>query len=79
MRLTGVMPALVTPFDAAGKIDFGRFEKLLTKLRADGVTGWVPCGSTGEYNALTADERRAKESVGNFASRHKRTSLIEGR
>lgn len=57
MKLTGVMPALVTPFDDKGKIDFGKFEKLLTKLRADGVKGWVPCGSTGEYNALTAEER----------------------
>ncbi|MBL0373956.1 dihydrodipicolinate synthase family protein [Rhizobium sp. KVB221] len=57
MKLRGVMPALVTPFDTHGKIDFAAFEKLLTKLRADGVTGWVPCGSTGEYNALTADER----------------------
>lgn len=57
MKLTGVMPALVTPFDDAGNIDFSKFEKLLTKLRNDGVKGWVPCGSTGEYNALTADER----------------------
>jgi 4-hydroxy-tetrahydrodipicolinate synthase len=57
MQLKGVMPALVTPFDSNGRIDFGLFEKLLVKLRADGVKGWVPCGSTGEYNALTADER----------------------
>jgi 4-hydroxy-tetrahydrodipicolinate synthase len=57
MQLKGVMPALVTPFDANGKIDFALFEKLLVKLRADGVKGWVPCGSTGEYNALTAEER----------------------
>jgi 4-hydroxy-tetrahydrodipicolinate synthase len=70
MRLTGVMPALVTPFDAAGKIDFGKFEKLLTKLRNDGVRGWVPCGSTGEYNALTADERAAVlKFVAGFASK----------
>jgi 4-hydroxy-tetrahydrodipicolinate synthase len=57
MQLKGVIPALVTPFDANGKIDFVLFEKLLVKLRADGVKGWVPCGSTGEYNALTAEER----------------------
>ena len=57
MQLKGVMPALVTPFDAEGKIDFKAYEKLLTKLRAEGVTGWVPCGSTGEYNAMTAEER----------------------
>jgi 4-hydroxy-tetrahydrodipicolinate synthase len=57
MQLKGVIPALVTPFDSNGKIDFALFEKLLVKLRADGVKGWVPCGSTGEYNALTAEER----------------------
>jgi 4-hydroxy-tetrahydrodipicolinate synthase len=70
MKLAGVMPALVTPFDEAGKIDFARFEKLLLKLRADGVKGWVPCGSTGEYNAMTADERAAVlKFVAGFASK----------
>jgi 4-hydroxy-tetrahydrodipicolinate synthase len=48
---------VVTPFDSKGMIDFARFEKLLERLRADGVKGWVPCGSTGEYNALSAEER----------------------
>ena len=57
MKLNGVLPALVTPFDSNGRIDFAQFETLLVKLRADGVKGWVPCGSTGEYNAMTADER----------------------
>jgi 4-hydroxy-tetrahydrodipicolinate synthase len=70
MKLSGVMPALVTPFDDAGKLDFGRFENLLTKLRDDGVKGWVPCGSTGEYNALTADERAAVlKFVAEFANK----------
>ena len=46
LKLSGVMPALVTPFDAAGKIDFAAFKTHLTKLRAAGVTGWVPCGSS---------------------------------
>jgi 4-hydroxy-tetrahydrodipicolinate synthase len=57
MKLTGVMPALVTPFDADGKIDFIAFEKHLSNMRAAGVTGWVPCGSTGEYFFMTAEER----------------------
>ncbi|HXH02353.1 MAG TPA: dihydrodipicolinate synthase family protein [Candidatus Competibacteraceae bacterium] len=70
MKLTGVMPALVTPFDEDGKIDFKAFEKLLTKLRADGVKGWVPCGSTGEYNALTAEERvSVLKFVADFANK----------
>ena len=57
MKLSGVLPALVTPFDKAGNIDFKAFEKHLTNLRAAGVKGWVPCGSTGEYNFLSDAER----------------------
>lgn len=57
MKLQGVMPALVTPFDADGKIDFGAFTAHLGELRAAGVTGWVPCGSSGEYNFMSDDER----------------------
>ena len=70
MKLKGVIPALVTPFDPHGTIDFKAYEKLLAKLRDDGVTGWVPCGSTGEYNALTAEERVAVlKFVAGFANR----------
>ncbi|MBB4188503.1 4-hydroxy-tetrahydrodipicolinate synthase [Sinorhizobium terangae] len=58
MKLTGVMPALVTPFDKNNKIDFKSFEKLLAHLREAGVTGWVPNGSTGEYFSQTTEERR---------------------
>ncbi|MDA9982605.1 dihydrodipicolinate synthase family protein [Gammaproteobacteria bacterium] len=57
MKLTGVMPALVTPFDKNNKIDFNAFEQHMTNMRAAGVTGWVPCGSTGEYYSMTAEER----------------------
>lgn len=57
LKLSGVMPALVTPFDAAGQIDFAAFKTHLTKLRAAGVTGWVPCGSSGEYNLMSDAER----------------------
>lgn len=57
MKLQGVLPALVTPFDAAGAIDFAAFGRHLADLRAAGVSGWVPCGSSGEYNFLSDDER----------------------
>lgn len=57
MKLQGVMPALVTPFDANDKIDFKALEKLLTHLREAGVTGWVPNGSTGEYFFQSFEER----------------------
>lgn len=58
VKLSGIMPALVTPFDASNKIDFVAFEKLLTHFREAGVTGWVPNGSTGEYFSQSNDERR---------------------
>jgi 4-hydroxy-tetrahydrodipicolinate synthase len=58
MKLSGVMPALVTPFDANNRIDFKAFEKLLAHLREAGVTGWVPNGSTGEYFSQSNEERR---------------------
>lgn len=58
VKLSGVMPALVTPFDADNKIDFGAFENLLTHFRDAGVTGWVPNGSTGEYFSQSTEERR---------------------
>ncbi|NSY41176.1 4-hydroxy-tetrahydrodipicolinate synthase [Leisingera sp. ANG59] len=58
VKLSGVMPALVTPFGADGKIDFTAFEKLLTHFREAGVTGLVPNGSTGEYFSQSNNERR---------------------
>jgi 4-hydroxy-tetrahydrodipicolinate synthase len=57
LKLSGVMPALVTPFDAAGQIDFAAFGTHMASLRAAGVTGWVPCGSSGEYNLMSDAER----------------------
>lgn len=57
LKLSGVLPALVTPFDAKGQIDFVAFAGHLDQLRAAGVAGWVPCGSSGEYNLMSDDER----------------------
>lgn len=58
MHFVGVMPALVTPFGADGRIDFNAFERLMVHLRDSGVTGWVPNGSTGEYFFQSTEERR---------------------
>ncbi|RWK60943.1 dihydrodipicolinate synthase family protein [Mesorhizobium sp.] len=69
MKLKGVMPALVTPFDADAKVDFPALEKHMLSLRAAGVTGWVPCGSTGEYFSMSNKEREdVLRFVKDFAS-----------
>jgi 4-hydroxy-tetrahydrodipicolinate synthase len=57
LKLQGVLPALVTPFDKDGAIDFPAFTRHLSALRAAGVSGWVPCGSSGEYNLMSDAER----------------------
>jgi 4-hydroxy-tetrahydrodipicolinate synthase len=58
MKLSGVLPALITPFGKDGKIDFKAFEKHVAHMRAAGVKGWVPNGSTGEYFSQSTEERR---------------------
>lgn len=69
LKLSGVMPALVTPFDAQGQIDFAAFKTHMAGLRSSGVTGWVPCGSSGEYNLMSDAERaQVLQFVKDFAA-----------
>ena len=55
----GPMPAVVTPFDAAGRVDAAAFEANVGRLLAAGATGIVAGGCTGEFWALSLDERKA--------------------
>mgnify|MGYP006278554029 CR=1 FL=1 len=54
--LSGVYPAIVTPFNADDSIDFDRLTTLVRDLEDRGVDGIVPVGSTGESATLTHDE-----------------------
>src|ERR671913_1310019 len=55
---SGLMPAMVTPFDERGDADLGATEALVERFIEAGVDGISPLGSTGEASHLTADERR---------------------
>ncbi|MEI7729146.1 MAG: 4-hydroxy-tetrahydrodipicolinate synthase [Verrucomicrobiota bacterium] len=57
-KLHGVLVALVTPMKANEEIDFKTLAKQVETLIAAGVHGLIPLGSTGEFYALTAEERR---------------------
>ena len=59
MQMKGILPALVTPFNASGAVDHDTLASILEFQLKAGVSGFVPLGSTGEYYALTHDERRA--------------------
>lgn len=56
--LTGVIAVPVTPFDARDRVDFEAYGRLLDHLLACGVHGIAACGTTGEFFALTPEERR---------------------
>ncbi len=59
LLLQGVYTALVTPFTADGSsVDFGAYEKLLAQQIDGGVSGVVPCGTTGEAPTLSDAEQR---------------------
>jgi 4-hydroxy-tetrahydrodipicolinate synthase len=59
LLLQGVYTALVTPFTADGSsIDFDAYEKLLAQQLDGGISGLVPCGTTGESPTLSDAEQR---------------------
>ena len=57
-QLKGVLTALATPFTADGSLDQERLRALVDRSIDGGVHGVVACGSTGEFTALSGDERR---------------------
>src|ERR671932_1783001 len=55
---SGLMPAMVTPFDERGEIDLTATEAVVERFIEAGVDGISPLGSTGEASHLTAGERK---------------------
>lgn len=74
---SGLMPAMVTPFDERGEVDPRATEAVVERLIGAGVDGISALGSTGEFSHLDADERRrfAEDLVEIVAGR---TPLIIG-
>ncbi len=56
-RFDGVYVATATPFRPDGTLDYDALGRNCEQLVERGVHGVVPCGSLGEYEALTDDER----------------------
>jgi 4-hydroxy-tetrahydrodipicolinate synthase len=59
LHLQGVWIPLITPFDKSGAVDVEAIERMCGEYLADGVTGVVALGTTGESPALDAAEKRA--------------------
>jgi 4-hydroxy-tetrahydrodipicolinate synthase len=58
LRLTGTLTAIVTPFSADGEsVDQAALDALVEAQIQGGVSGLVPCGTTGESPTLTEEEQ----------------------
>jgi 4-hydroxy-tetrahydrodipicolinate synthase len=56
LRIEGTFTALATPFKDDRSIDFDAFDQLVERQVAGGVSGIVPCGTTGESPTLEHEE-----------------------
>ena len=54
--IRGVLPALITPFTKDNKVDKEGLQQNIGFLIKNGVSGIVPCGTTGESATLSIEE-----------------------
>ncbi len=74
---TGAACAIITPFDANGKIDYRRLKKQVDFQIDNGTDAIVVCGTTGESSVLNAREHRQMiKSVVKYVE--KRVPVIAG-
>ena len=75
--IKGLGTALITPFDANGKIDFEALARLLDTQLTGFVDYIVVLGTTGEAATMTADEKReVRQFIVNYV--HGRLPLVLG-
>ena len=58
LNWAGVMPAITTPFDDAGEVDYAFLSEHAVWLVDHGATGIIPCGSLGEGATLSLEEKQ---------------------
>ncbi|TXS93842.1 dihydrodipicolinate synthase family protein [Parahaliea maris] len=57
MNIDGILVPVITPFNAAGEVNYDALGELIELQLEAGVAGFVTCGTTGEYYALSEEER----------------------
>ena len=57
-RLTGWMPAMVSPFDANGRLELGLIPDIVGYFKQHGMRGLTVCGTNGEAASLSVNERK---------------------
>ena len=59
IKLSGLIPAVFTPFDKNGAVNLPQIRPYADKLVTDGADGVFVCGSTGECTSMTVAERKS--------------------
>lgn len=67
MKFEGIYTPVLTPFNAAGEIDYDAWAKVLDFQIDNGVHGVIVGGSTGEFYTMSKEERLAQFE---FANQH---------
>lgn len=57
-KISGIIPALITPFNKGGNVDFDSLGQLVEKTLAGGASGFYVTGTSGEAFLLSDAERR---------------------
>src|SRR5438045_6696557 len=55
--LSGILPALVTPFSADGRVDIAALRSNFEAFNSTGLAGYLVLGSTGEVVHLDEEEK----------------------
>ena len=58
VKIAGVYPALITPFTKTDSVDESGLRRLVEFTIEGGVSGIVPCGTTGESATLSHEEHK---------------------
>ena len=79
-NLGSILTAMVTPFDADGRVDEEAAVRLMHHLAEHGSDGLVICGTTGEASTLTDEEHLGmiRLAVGEMKAAHPRCTIVAG-
>ena len=75
-KFQGILPALVTPFDADGRFRADAFERLLEHCYSAGVDGVYVCGQTGEGLQQSGEQRKRVAEVATQCSPKDKTVIV---
>ncbi|WP_063765545.1 dihydrodipicolinate synthase family protein [Herbidospora cretacea] len=78
MTLDGLYVPLITPFQDSGEVALDALEAIARRVLADGATGLVALGTTGEPGSLNEEEKRAVVEVVASVCQERSAPLLVG-